>query len=47
MKGCYMGYRVMGDVVEEYLKSFTAGYVKDGKFIGTRYDPKILLVLIR
>lgn len=42
-----MGYRVMGYVVQQYLQSFTAGYVKDGKFIGTRYDPKILLILIR
>ena len=47
MKECYMGYRVLGGIFEAYLKGFSASYAKDAKYISTKYDPKILGIMIR
>lgn len=47
MKECYMGYRVLGGIFEVYLKGFSASYGKDAKYNTTKYDPKILGLMIR
>jgi len=47
MKECYMGYRVLGGIFEAYIKEFSANYAKDAKYNTTKYDPKILGIMIR
>lgn len=43
----YISYRVVEILLQNYVSAFLSTYSREGKFISTRFDPKVVGMIIK